>query len=453
MATVIKHFFFVSIFFSALSFAQIDKERFEKGEHHFSPVTFEAIPYWTHDTASIDLIVLYRVSSALLYFSKTANTQQDTYSAQGEIIVEVFDENGNVTARELRPLQMERYSLPAKDIPDSQDMQGAFIFKLKKGIYRIVLEAKDSESGKSFINRDTKIDAQIDASQGLKASQMILIESTQSDTISTYHTFFVPVNQGGNILIGQTGGVLFQVVSQDTSHDFSLSWNVSSKNNENEDFTQELSGNQYSERSGTFDLKEEASHISFLIKKDSMPSRFIYIPIHFERLNPGNYTLAVTLMQGSLKSAKEYPLKVLWPLRPRSLSDFPLAVDALKYIATEKEIDEMNSTSSKSRKAFSVFWKKYDSDTTNAYNPAMAEYYRRVDESIKRFSTTNEFDGYRTDRGRIYILFGAPTVNNRLLKPNKAPTEIWTYEKMKQRFTFSDSKKNGNYILTKMENY
>ncbi len=81
----------------------------------------------------------------------------------------------------------------------------------------------------------------------------------------------------------------------------------------------------------------------------------------------------------------------------------------------------------------------------------MAEYYRRVDESIKRYSTANEKDGYRTDRGRIYILFGAPTIINRLLKPNTVPAEIWTYEKLKKRFTFRDLKKNSNYILVKTE--
>jgi GWxTD domain-containing protein len=453
MAIVIKHLFFVSILFFAVSIAQIDKERLEKGEHHSSPVTFEAISYWTNDTTAIDLIVLYRVSSAFLFFSKTANAQQDTYIAQGEIIIEVYDEDGNAIARDLRPLQIERYSLPTKDTPASQDMQGAFIFKLKKAIYRIVIEAKDSETGKSFINRDTKIDISQDASMGLKTSQIVLMESMQTDTISPFRTFFVPVNQAGNILIGQTGGIFFQVISRDTSHDFSLSWKVSSKNDEIEEISQELSGTQFSERMGILDLREEEKHISFVIQKDTVPNRFIYIPIPFERLNPGNYTLAITEMQGAVKTAKEYPFKVVWPLRPRSLTDFSLAVDALKYIATEKEIDEMSSTSAKSRKAFSVFWKKFDSDTTDAFNPAMAEYYRRVDESIKKFSTTNELDGYRTDRGRIYILFGAPAINNRLLKPNRPPTEIWTYEKTRQRFIFTDSKKNGNYILTKMENY
>ena len=125
-----------------------------------------------------------------------------------------------------------------------------------------------------------------------------------------------------------------------------------------------------------------------------------------------------------------------------------------RHIATDAELDSMMAfSSSKSMKAFRAFWQRHNPDTTRAFNPAMAEYYRRVDETIKRFSSANETDGFRTDRGRIYILFGSPSITNRLLKPNSAPTEIWKYEKLKRRFIFTDQRKTGNYILNKMENF
>jgi hypothetical protein len=62
-------------------------------------------------------------------------------------------------------------------------------------------------------------------------------------------------------------------------------------------------------------------------------------------------------------------------------------------------------------------------------------------------------DGYRTDRGRIFILFGSPSITNRLLKPNAPPAEIWTYENLKKRFTFVDRQRNGNFTLEKEEKY
>jgi hypothetical protein len=82
----------------------------------------------------------------------------------------------------------------------------------------------------------------------------------------------------------------------------------------------------------------------------------------------------------------------------------------------------------------------------------MAEYYYRVDETMRKYSTARENDGYKTDRGRIYILYGPPPKSERLLQPNSAPKEIWTYMNLHRRFIFIDPTKNGNFILSQAEN-
>jgi GWxTD domain-containing protein len=453
-ATIMRYLTFFFVLCSSISFAQFDKETTRLDAHAMSPVIFEAIPYWSSDTTSIELVVLYRVSPSFLFFAKTDNTQQESYEAKGELVVEIMDSNNVTVGRDLRPMRIERNSLPAEDAPPSDEIQGIFTFKLKKGFFKIVVEAKDSESGKSFINRDTKVDAQTFSTSGLNVSPVMFIDPIQSDSSSFDHTIFFPINHGGNVIIGQAGACSFQVVSPDTSTDIHLAWKIQSKNEDDDEISQELQGEQCSQQNGTLAVIENAKRISFTIKKGPAHSRFIFAPIPIERLNTGTYLLTAIVTQGALKSVKEFRYKVIWPLKPRSLSDPKVAVDALKLIATEEEIDQMSVFSSvKSRKAFQAFWRKRNPDTTHAYNSVMAEYYRRVDESIKRFSTTNEKDGYRTDRGRIYILFSAPSITNRLLKPNTAPTEIWTYENLKKRFTFRDSKKNSNYILVKTENY
>ncbi|MGD0589805.1 MAG: GWxTD domain-containing protein [Bacteroidota bacterium] len=445
-------FFFV--FFSSISFAQFDKETTRLDAHTMSPVIFEAIPYWSSDTTSIELVVLYRVSPSFLFFAKTANTQEESYEAKGELIVEIMDSSNVTVGREVRPMRIERISIPAEDAPPSDEIQGIFTFKLKKGFFKIVVEAKDSESGKSFINRDTKVDARTFSASDLNVSRIMFIDTIQSDSSLSDHTIIFPKNHGGNVIIGQSGVCLFQVVTPDTSTDIHLAWRIQSKNEDDDEISQQLQGEQCSQRNGTLAAIENAKRVSFTIIKGSAHSRFVFAPIPTERLDAGTYLLTATVTQGALKSVKEFRYNVIWPLKPRSLSDPKVTVDALKLIATEEEIDQMSAFSSdKSRKALRAFWHKRNPDTTRAYNSVMAEYYRRVDESIKRFSTTDEKDGYRTDRGRIYILFGAPSITNRLLKPNTAPTEIWTYESLKKRFTFRDSKKNGNYILVKTENY
>ena len=444
---------FLSIFFSTMSFAQFDEDMTRSGPNTFHPITFEALPFWREDTTSIDLVIIYRINPEFFFFAKKSTAQEEIYEAKGEIIFEIFDEKDVAITRSLRPLRIERSSLPAEGIPFSEELQGALTFTLKKGLYKIVVETKDVESSKSFINRDTKIDART-FSSGLNISPAIFIEPIPIDTFSNKQKKLFPLNRGGGVMIGQAGECLLQVTSPDTNTDLHLSWKVNDKNKTDEDNPQELLGEKCVQQNGTLVVIEDPKRASLSIVKDSKHSRIVFIPIPIERLETGKYQLSITVTQGTLKSAKDFFFNVAWPLKPHSLSVYKVAVDALRHIATEEEIDSMTVfSSSKSLKAFRAFWRKHNPDTTRAYNSAMAEYYRRVDETIKRFSSTNETDGYRTDRGRIYILFGSPSITNRLLKPNSAPTEIWTYEKLKKRFIFTDQRKTGNYSLIKMENY
>ncbi|MGD1046792.1 MAG: GWxTD domain-containing protein [Bacteroidota bacterium] len=448
-----RYLTFLLVLFSSISFSQFGKETAPLVAQTFSPVIFEAIPYWTEDTTSIELIIFYRINPELFFFAKTSTAQQEIYEAKGELIFEIFDDKDAAITREFRPLRIERNSLPVEGDPFSEELQGTLTFKLKKGLYKIVVEIKDSESDKSFINRSTKIDTRT-FSSGLNTSPAIFVEPIVSDTFSNYQKNFFPINRGGSVIIGQTGGCLLQVTSPDTNTDIHLSWKVNSKNETDEDIPQELHGEKSIQQNGTPIVIENPKHVSISIKRDSKHSRIVFIPIPIERLETGKYRMNIAVTQGTLKSTTDFFFNIIWPLKPHSLSDFKLAVDAMRHIATEGELDSMTAfSSSKSMKAFRAFWHKHNPDTTRAFNSAMAEYYRRVDETIKRFSSANEIDGYRTDRGRIYILFGSPSFTNRLLKPNSAPTEIWTYEKLKRRFTFTDQRKTGNYILIKMENY
>jgi GWxTD domain-containing protein len=440
-------------FFTSTLFSQSDEELPRSAQMHLNPISFEAIPYWSEDTSSVELAVFYRIHPEFFFFAKAHNAQHEIYEAKGELIFEISDEKEATVTRESRPLQIERYSLPEEGIPSSEEIYGALTFKFKKGMYQIVVEAKDIESNKSFINRDTKIDARIYFS-GLTLSTPIFVEPSLADTFSNRELKYFPLNRGGSVIIGQTGACLLQITSPDTNQDIHLSWKVNSKNETDEDNPVVLQGNSFIQNYGVPAISEHQKRACISIKKNSKFSRIVFIPVSLERLETGKYRLNIVVTQGSSKSAKDFFFNVIWPLKPHSLSDFKLAVDATRHIATEAELDSMTAFStSKSMKAFRAFWHRRNPDTTNAFNPSMAEYYRRVDETIKRYSSANEIDGYRTDRGRIYILFGSPSFTNRLLRPNSAPTEIWTYEKLRRRFTFTDQHKAGNYILIKMENY
>lgn len=78
------------------------------------------------------------------------------------------------------------------------------------------------------------------------------------------------------------------------------------------------------------------------------------------------------------------------------------------YIITpeEKQVFESLTSPEEKERFIEQFWKRRDPDPRTALNEFKEEHYRRIAYSNERF--TSGFDGWRTDRGRAYILFGPP---------------------------------------------
>jgi hypothetical protein len=81
----------------------------------------------------------------------------------------------------------------------------------------------------------------------------------------------------------------------------------------------------------------------------------------------------------------------------------------------------------------------------------MAEYYQRCDYALENFGTLRQANGIKTDRGKIYILYGPPAKTERLLTPGTPPKEIWYYDNLGMKFIFVDESRAGNYKLLSSE--
>jgi len=93
------------------------------------------------------------------------------------------------------------------------------------------------------------------------------------------------------------------------------------------------------------------------------------------------------------------------------------------------------------------FWKKRDLDPETEENKFKDEYYRRIKEANHLFTEGGTL-GWLQDRGRVYILIGAP--DQREASPRgrsfyDVPTEIWYYGLF--RIVFVDPHWSGNYRL------
>jgi GWxTD domain-containing protein len=129
-----------------------------------------------------------------------------------------------------------------------------------------------------------------------------------------------------------------------------------------------------------------------------------------------------------------------------------LTIEALQHIIPPAEFEELkDESSSKAYEHLRRLWSTRNPDTARAYNPVFVEYYRRVDEAMRRFSSRNEPNGFKSDRGRILILFGPPSRSDRSLRSGSGPMETWTYDRLKKRFTFSDPDRSGVFVLIRSE--
>lgn len=106
----------------------------------------------------------------------------------------------------------------------------------------------------------------------------------------------------------------------------------------------------------------------------------------------------------SLVAERFYSLKSAGFPRPVTLHEL---IESAGYIATDKEMHAMTSaaTPEEQRAKFEAFWLNFVNDKGLAAS-LIRRYYTRVEEANRLFTTVRE--GWRTDRGMVYIVMGPP---------------------------------------------
>ena len=104
------------------------------------------------------------------------------------------------------------------------------------------------------------------------------------------------------------------------------------------------------------------------------------------------------------------------------------------YIISEPETKRFQSLKSDSeREQFIVqFWQRRDTKPDTAENEAKEEHYRRIAKANQKFGTASE-PGWKTPRGRLYILKGPP---DELETHPERKNELWLYRSPREIFEF-----------------
>lgn len=163
---------------------------------------------------------------------------------------------------------------------------------------------------------------------------------------------------------------------------------------------------------------------------------------------PGKYLLKI-YKDGS-RDTNKISFEVIWDDMPLSLRDLDYAIESLFYLLTDDEFREMKRGSNEEKRTkFVNFWKSKDPTPNTPFNEALSQYYKRIDYAFFNFQNIQTRDGSKTDKGKIYILFGPPESVKKELKNGKSH-DVWYYPRIGKIFYF-ESLPRGMFKLVKID--
>lgn len=111
-------------------------------------------------------------------------------------------------------------------------------------------------------------------------------------------------------------------------------------------------------------------------------------------------------------------------------------IEPVRYLVMKKEFEEINTTAD-IKKSIEKFWLDKSSNPERA-KMLIRNYYNRVEDANKFFTSYTE--GYRTDRGMVYVVFGIPNIVYKT-----STSETWIYGQQNNALSL-------NLFFTKREN-
>ncbi|MCD6118205.1 GWxTD domain-containing protein [bacterium] len=195
--------------------------------------------------------------------------------------------------------------------------------------------------------------------------------------------------------------------------------------------------------------------------------------VDVSKIQSGAYTINIDVTDGktALKAFQKKTFFVYQPLNlstkkkatdeisPNIIDEFSvMSIDELdrqfkmgRYIANKEEKSIFKKLDLVGKRRFMTeFWRKRDSDPSTKVNEFKIEYMKRVTYANNRFSIGKK-EGWRTDRGRVAILYGIPErVDTFPTTMNSRGYEIWYYYHFHQGeifFVFVDLSNIGSMRL------
>lgn len=413
---------------------------------------YEVINLISEDTSKSRVDINFRIANDLLTFVKNP-LNSPTYVANFTVSAEITDKDGKSIARKI----FRGYRATDNyEETNSKDIytQGNFRFDLAPGNYRLILILEDEQSNQ-ILKRERVLTLKSFKPNSFETSDLTIIQESQEngDTL-----ILIPTNIGNRVNFGKGFFAYIQFTDKPTEVEYTLVF--FSEFGRKKEIKKETIKSDEITNDKKFLFKENPGDTIFTyLLIPSFPQTYYSLLIRFsgDSLDLGEYeiSLSAKFMDSTGKEIQKSFTKkftVEWIDMPFSLQNLDYAIEILEYIATPDEMAKLRFGTPQARLLkFKEFWAQRDPTPNTIYNELMAEYYRRVDYAYINFATMRERDGARTDRGKIYILYGQPTKIERKYIPGKPTEEIWYYEPIRRKFVFVDQ--YGSFKLISVEKY
>jgi GWxTD domain-containing protein len=363
------------------------------------------------------LDVFMQVPYDAVQFIKTGQGFEASYS----ITVSVYDkEKNNLITEKIWNEKIVAISFELTSSPENFNL-GHRSFELTPGVYTIQTSLLDNDSRNQY---DSENIFEVKSFEKVPSLSDIMLVAKK--TIVEGSTKLIP-NVSRNILTDRDNLFTFFEVYADTTCSLSVDYLILDENE--------------------IEIKKITNQIAV-----NKGSNQIFNSIDSLTLNLGSYFLRVTLRDSSGKDF-DYSIKSFvsrWYGVPKSITNLDKAIDEMIYIANPEDVSYINEAGDQMDKAkrFVAFWIKYDSNPADAYNPVFNEYYNRVAMANANF-TTYSLEGWRSDRGMVFIILGAPdNIERHPFEYYAKPYEVWQYYNLNRSFLFTDYTGFGDYRLS-----
>lgn len=403
---------FVCIY-SFLSFAQTEDESKNldnKIRYYQDFISFKG----NDDKTRLDFFI--KVPYNAVQFVKTGQGFEASYT----VTVSIFSEDkSKLITEKIWNEKIIAISFELTTSPDNFNL-GSRSFELSPGTYSVKTILLDKDSKNEYTAESTVIVKQFDQYPSL--SDIMLISGKN---VVDGKSKIIP-NVSRNLVSDRDPLDMFYEIYSDTNRNLTIDYEI-------------------------FNESVQQVYTSSQIVKVKSGKNQIFHNLDSLVLDLGKHLLKVSLKDSTQKvidtSIKSFTSR--WVGVPVYITDLDKAIDQMIYLASPEELSYIRDAETRIEKSkrFVAFWKKQDPNPADEYNPVFNEYYSRVAYANQNF-TTYSLDGWKSDRGMVFIILGAPdNIDRHPFEYYAKPYEVWQYYNLNKQFIFMDYSGFGDYRL------